>query len=114
MSWEHALSGMLWGIGLCTANFLASYLIARWSFRRSLRSFLRWVLGGMVVRLLLVSAVVLYLLTVVRVDALSFALSFAIGVSILLAVEIWDFHRRYETFRLRPLLEGALNHPTAA
>jgi len=57
----------------------------------------------MVVRLLLTSALALYLLTVVHVEPLSFALSFTLGVSVLLTAEILDFHRRYETFRLRPL-----------
>lgn len=97
------LTGTAWGLGLCVGNFATAYLIARWAFRRSLRSFLRWVLGGMVVRLLLTSALALYLLTVVHVEPLSFALSFTLGVSVLLTAEILDFHRRYETFRLRPL-----------
>ncbi len=100
---SETLNGILWGSGLCLANFLASYAIARWTFRKSLRTFLRWVLGGMVARLLLTSATAVYLLTVVKLDPLGFALSFALGVVVLLTAEVWDFHRRYVTFRLRPL-----------
>lgn len=100
---SETVSGILWGSGLCAANFVAAYMIARWAFRKSLRTFLRWVLGGMLARLLLTSAVAIYLLTVVRLDPLGFALSFALGVGVLLTAEVWDFHRRYVTFRLRPL-----------
>jgi len=98
-----SLLGLAWGIGLCTANFLLAYGIARWAFRKSFRTFLRWVLGGMVVRLLTTSAIAIYLLGVARIEPLSFSLSFALGVAVLLTLEILDFHRRYETFRLRPL-----------
>lgn len=96
------LSGILWGVGLCGANFLLAYAIARWAMRRSLRSFLRWVLGGMVVRLLGTSAAAFYLLTAGRVEPAGFALSFAVSVAVLLTLEVLEFHRRYETFRLRP------------
>jgi hypothetical protein len=97
------IAGILWGLGLCGANIVSAYLVARWAFRKSLRVFLRWVLGGMVVRLLTTSAIAGYLLALEQVEALSFALSFALGIAVLLTVEILDFHRRYETFRLRPL-----------
>ncbi|MCS6965608.1 MAG: hypothetical protein NZ473_02405 [Candidatus Kapabacteria bacterium] len=95
--------GILWGLGLCMANFVSAYLISRWAFGKSLSVFIRWVLGGMLVRLLLTSAAAIYLLAVQKVESLSFALSFALGVAVLLSVEVWDFHRRYETFRLRPI-----------
>ena len=97
------ISSILWGSGLCIANMVSAYLIARWAFQKSLRTFLRWVLGGMIVRLLLTSTAALYLLTAIKVEPTGFALSFALGVAVLLTVEVWDFHRRYETFRLRPL-----------
>ncbi|MEN3026131.1 MAG: hypothetical protein ABDH31_00280 [Chlorobiota bacterium] len=100
---SEALTGVVWGVGLCSANFLLSYLTARWAFRKSLQLFLRWVLGGMVVRLLATSAAAGYLLAVEKVHPLGFALSFSVGVAVLLTAEIVDFHRRYETFRLRPL-----------
>ncbi len=102
MSWD-ILGSVLWGVGLCAANFLVAHIIARWAMRRPFRSFLRWVLGGMVARLIAISACAFVLLAAGRVEPAGFALSFALSVVLFLTVEVIDFHRRYETFRLRPL-----------
>lgn len=95
------LAGVVVAIGLCLANTVVGYIIARKAFRRELNVFLGMVFGSMAARLAVVVVVVWALISEVGLHQLAFSLTFVIGGFIMIIGEVLFFHTSYERKKYR-------------
>jgi hypothetical protein len=79
---------------MSVVHALMGYLLVEWGFEKKSTTFLKIVLGGMVVRLLLMTAVVLVLLRVYHYDAFSLMISLLLYYVINLVLEIYLLQRK--------------------
>lgn len=93
MSFAPWTSALL-GVALGTANAAAAYALYRAGHGRSHRAFLKIVLGGMVARLVVVTAVLGLVLLLLPVARLAFAGGFLAAFAVGTGVEVLLIQRR--------------------
>jgi hypothetical protein len=76
------------GAALSTLNVLAGFLTIEYSFGKSYTTFLKAVLGGMGVRILVMLGLMLFLIKVVRLETVAFTLSLLGFYVVYLVLEI--------------------------
>jgi putative flippase GtrA len=75
-------------------HVLLGYMLVEWGFEKKSTTFLKIVLGGMVLRLLVMTGVVLVLLRVFHYDAFSLMISLLLYYVINLILEIYLLQRK--------------------
>lgn len=95
------LAAVLVALGINVLNTIAGYGIARWSFEKDLNIFLAIVFGSFAVRASIVIGIVWVLLSVVGMDLVWFAITFAISSFMSIMAEIIFFHRSIEKSKRR-------------
>jgi hypothetical protein len=86
------LVGVAVGIAFSGANTLIGVGIARWTATRPMKEALSFVIGGMMLRLLLMAILTWIALTFWRLHTASFTLSLMISFFLMLMVETFFFH----------------------
>lgn len=79
---------------MSVVHLFLGYLLVEWGFEKKSTTFLKIVLGGMMVRLFLMTGVVLVLLRVYQYDAFSLMISLLLYYVVNLALEIYLLQRK--------------------
>jgi hypothetical protein len=82
------IKSVILALGICFVNFAAAYTIAMIAMKKEYAKFFKILIGSMVIRYVLVSAVILLTLLFVELNKLYFGLTFLISTFILLLAEI--------------------------
>jgi putative flippase GtrA len=90
------------GGAMSIVHVLLGYLLVEWGFEKKSTTFLKVVLGGMVVRLFLMTGVVLVLLRVYSYDAFSLMISLLLYYVINLVLEIYLLQRKVSVKHQQP------------
>ena len=96
-------AGVVLGLLLAAANAVAALVVLRLALRRSAPRSVHLVLGGMVVRLLLVGAATLVVLIFTQVHRIGFSAALLAGYLVFLGIEVAYLQR----FGARPREAGA-------
>ena len=86
-------------IGIGAINTFAGYLVAKFAFGKDLNTFLAFVFASFGIRALVVIGLAFYLLTIVEMHQVAFALSFSISGFVFMMGEILFFHRSFEQMK---------------
>jgi len=89
------------GAILTTVNVLLGYAAVEYSFGKSATIFLKYVLGGMGIRMLLVTLVMLLLIKVYQFNAEALIVSMGIFYVVYLALEILFIHKKVSIKNLK-------------
>ncbi len=85
------------GAVLSTANVLVGFLTIQMTFHRSYTTFLKWVLGGMGVRMAVTLGALLLLILVFRLHAVALTVAVVSFSLMYLVLEILVLHRMVQT-----------------
>ncbi len=93
--------GIIAGCAVSVANVLAGYLSIEYAFDRSNTAFLRIILGGMGIRLLVVAAAIVLLLKVFHMDIYGLVFSFFFFYIVFAVLEILFLNRKISLRKTR-------------
>lgn len=82
------------GAALSTANFIAGYLSIEYAFNKSMTRFLKTILGGLGIRLVLLLLAMLFAIQVLKLHLLAFTISLFIYYAIFLILEIFYIDKK--------------------
>ncbi len=91
---REVMESVLASVVISWANLLLGFVFIKWGFEKSNTTFLKIVLGGSVVRLLLLVTVVLLLMKVYTFHSLSLMLSLLVCYSLNLVLEIYLLQKK--------------------
>ena len=83
------------GALLMTLNVLAGFLAIEYSIQKSFTTFLKFVLGGMMIRMLVLAAVLVVLITVFSIHLAAFLTSIGIFYILFLTLEIMYIQEKF-------------------
>jgi Ca2+/H+ antiporter len=92
---EGTARAAIMGAVLSTVNVLVGYAAIEYSFRRSTTIFLKYVLGGMAVRMMLMSLVIVLLIKVWEVDVAPLVWSMGLFYVVYLTLEVLFIQRKF-------------------
>lgn len=90
---EFVDSALLSGL-INLVNFSSASAVFAVFHNKSDKKFIKYVLGGMVVRMLLLLAVVFIILKFLKIDEYAFIFTFFLIYFVFLCVEIYNFHKK--------------------
>jgi hypothetical protein len=93
--------GIIAGCAVSVVNVLAGYLSIEYAFDRSNTAFLRIILGGMGIRLLVVAAAIVLLLKVFHMDIYGLVFSFFFFYIVFAVLEILFLNRKISLRKTR-------------
>ena len=76
------------GALLSTVNMMLGYISIEMAYKGSMTKFMKWILGGMGIRLLLLLAVLLFVIKVLKLHLLAFIISLFAFYAVYLVLEI--------------------------
>lgn len=85
------------GVALSVLNVFMGYAAIEYSFEKSYTHFLQIVLGGMAVRLLVMSGLLLVLIAVFKFHTIALVVSLFVMYVIFLALEVVYIHNKWQT-----------------
>lgn len=99
-------TSLVLGIGLALANGIASYVLLRYAEKQAYKTFIMIVLGGMVLRLMVVLALVAVLLVTDSVSRLPFVIAFFATFAVVTIAEVTAILKRAPSPEVPPSKNG--------
>jgi hypothetical protein len=92
---------IIWGISLSILNATAGYITSRVAMKKKDEAFAKIIFTSMVIRYFVVALVVFVTLKYIRINELSFGLSFMISTFLLILIEIFYLNYRLNLLNLQ-------------